>query len=330
MTITEAKTGNRPNRVRCFPSSAPLVESIAKEKWDLVKIMCTQPFNNRIQYGVSFITLHTPEDVKNNDSPLNQVSVAKQVKVENSDDKKIKFGKFTLRENSDSDSDTDKKKNSPFNRWKNSKSEPNDSKVSIKDQVRAKLEENRKRIRLIPDSSDEEEQKPKLKPNRNRTSGLVYEDEDDEPNDRLQKKIDKDKEQREKKTPKLLMQRDHTVTNSDRKSKFDVFVNDDGPSTSSSSRNRSPTRTSKPLFSSSSSNKKSPRKDKESERKTPKTPASAPPKDISYKPFHKLLEGVVFAFSGYVNPERGIVRQKALDMGAKYKPDWDSSCTHLM
>ncbi|XP_067012024.2 DNA repair protein XRCC1 isoform X2 [Anabrus simplex] len=48
------------------------------------------------------------------------------------------------------------------------------------------------------------------------------------------------------------------------------------------------------------------------------------------KPFNKLLEGVVFVISGYQNPERSNVRSMALEMGAKYKPDWDNSCTHLV
>lgn len=327
MTITEARSDRRPNHVRCFPRSAPLIESVAKEKWDLVKIVCTQPFNNRIQYGVSFITLHTPEDIKNDDSPVKKAQVTQQVKTDDSAEKKIKFGKFTMRASSESDSEDDKKKKeSPFNRWKSSKSDAKDSTVSIKDQVRAKLEENRKRIRMIPDSSEEDQPKPKPKLNRNRTTGLVYEDEDDEPNEKLQKKIDKDNEQRdkEKKTPR----RDQTPTNSDsKKIKFDAFINHDAPSTSSSpSRNKSPSRSSKPSSSSKRPPTKSPRKDKEPERKS----IPAPLKGVSYKPFHKLLEGVVLAFSGYVNPERGALRQKALDMGAKYKGDWDSRCTHLM
>ena len=47
-------------------------------------------------------------------------------------------------------------------------------------------------------------------------------------------------------------------------------------------------------------------------------------------PFREILKGVTFALSGYQNPLRGAVRDKALEMGAKYKPDWDSTCTHLI
>lgn len=46
--------------------------------------------------------------------------------------------------------------------------------------------------------------------------------------------------------------------------------------------------------------------------------------------FSKLLDGVVFVLSGFVNPERSILRSQALEMGAKYQPDWNSNCTLLI
>ncbi|KAL2539244.1 DNA-repair protein XRCC1 [Abeliophyllum distichum] len=46
--------------------------------------------------------------------------------------------------------------------------------------------------------------------------------------------------------------------------------------------------------------------------------------------FSKLMEGVVFVLSGFVNPERGILRSRMLEMGAEYHPDWNSNCTLLV
>ena len=39
---------------------------------------------------------------------------------------------------------------------------------------------------------------------------------------------------------------------------------------------------------------------------------------------------VIFVLSGYKNPERGDLREKALAMGAQYQPDWSPDSTHLM
>ncbi|XP_075226141.1 DNA repair protein XRCC1-like isoform X9 [Lycorma delicatula] len=50
----------------------------------------------------------------------------------------------------------------------------------------------------------------------------------------------------------------------------------------------------------------------------------------SKKDFSKIFDGVKFSMSGYENPLRSVLRSKALEMGAKYSNDWDSSCTHLI
>lgn len=44
----------------------------------------------------------------------------------------------------------------------------------------------------------------------------------------------------------------------------------------------------------------------------------------------KVLQGVVLVLSGFQNPFRSELRDKALEMGAKYRPDWSSDSTHLM
>ncbi|XP_017885646.1 DNA repair protein XRCC1 [Ceratina calcarata] len=51
------------------------------------------------------------------------------------------------------------------------------------------------------------------------------------------------------------------------------------------------------------------------------------------KLFSKLFEGVSFSLSGYVHPQRDEIRRKALDMGARYVADPNTSnkkCTHLI
>ena len=55
-----------------------------------------------------------------------------------------------------------------------------------------------------------------------------------------------------------------------------------------------------------------------------------PPKSSKEVAFHKLMKKVVFVLSGFQNPSRGQLRDKAMEMGADYKPDWGQTCTHLM
>ncbi|OUZ99685.1 BRCT domain [Macleaya cordata] len=53
-------------------------------------------------------------------------------------------------------------------------------------------------------------------------------------------------------------------------------------------------------------------------------------KTTNLSSFSKLMEGVVFVLSGFVNPERSTLRSHALEMGAEYQPDWNSDCTLLI
>lgn len=52
--------------------------------------------------------------------------------------------------------------------------------------------------------------------------------------------------------------------------------------------------------------------------------------NVPQVPFKRIMEGVVFVLSGFQNPFRGELREKALDMGAKYRPDWTPDSTHLI
>ena len=58
--------------------------------------------------------------------------------------------------------------------------------------------------------------------------------------------------------------------------------------------------------------------------------AAEPNKPSKEKAFGDLLKGVQFVLSGYQNPERAKIRDRAVEMGATYKPDWGKGCTHLM
>lgn len=48
------------------------------------------------------------------------------------------------------------------------------------------------------------------------------------------------------------------------------------------------------------------------------------------KPFDQILRGVNFVISGFQNPLRSDIREKALRMGAQYRRDWTPDSTHLM
>jgi DNA-repair protein XRCC1 len=58
MTPNESKSSNNKNRVKFFTYEDCLVKNLIDKKWERVKIVCTQPFNNDLQFGISYIKLY--------------------------------------------------------------------------------------------------------------------------------------------------------------------------------------------------------------------------------------------------------------------------------
>lgn len=54
MNPNESKTSKNPNQVRFF-SKDDLDEKTAKKQWDRIKIVCSQPFNKLVPYGLCFV-----------------------------------------------------------------------------------------------------------------------------------------------------------------------------------------------------------------------------------------------------------------------------------
>merc|ERR1712212_431686 len=54
----ESRNETQLTRVRMFTADK-LNSEIAKEKWDIIKAVCTQPFNKSFKYGLSFISIHS-------------------------------------------------------------------------------------------------------------------------------------------------------------------------------------------------------------------------------------------------------------------------------
>lgn len=65
-----------------------------------------------------------------------------------------------------------------------------------------------------------------------------------------------------------------------------------------------------------------------SQENASKTKSSA--SNLGATKFSKLLDGVIFVLSGFVNPERTVLRSQALEMGAQYQADWNADCTLLV
>lgn len=129
MTIPQSRVSESPNRVRCFGKDA-LMPDVAEEKWDMVKVTCTQGFNKHVQFGLSFITIHTPDAVTpsaSQSSPVKPAVTASPKEKKTCDEalglpENSAFAKFRMRvDSSDSDDKETDNGSTLFSKWKQEK-----------------------------------------------------------------------------------------------------------------------------------------------------------------------------------------------------------------
>lgn len=285
MSPLESRNETHTNRVRMF-GPEKLSQSVKDEKWDCVQIVCTQPFNKNIAFGLSFIKFHSPSE-KAEDVPIN-------AEAENAPSK---LGSFIVK--SDDEDDSLLTVGSWFGKQKAQVSEDNSSSVADEDSPSYAAA-------VLASSSIMTNVSPK--------------------NNTLKRKIDNatsvSNQPPPKKPPASNLKKNFIVYKP-----LDMSPERKKPNVEDGSTSKNPL-----------SNKKPPNKNASeiiNKPSTSKTPEPVKKKIQTGGKMKKvviggIMEKVVIVLSGFVNPMRSDLRDKALDMGAKYKGDWDKSCTHLV
>lgn len=268
MSPTESRNGTNLNRVRFFGPSQ-LQKAPAQEKWDRVKIICTQPYTRNIAYGLAFVKFHSPPD-KNDPLPATPPKLTK-------------LGQFRLKDESPSVAPS-LQPGSLFNAAKSS----TDLKVSP---LKEKLSYAAATLKTGGGSHSASSSTASSQP-------------------ATKRKFDFSKE-RQPGTPPAKK------------------------TSPMGSHKPSPVSTSSPSSAKASPAPKLAEK-RESLPKPDANPDAKPKQHRAKRPsaeqvsFNRVLEGVVFVLSGFQNPFRGELREKALELGAKYRPDWTPDATHLI
>uniref|UniRef100_A0A336MZK2 CSON010937 protein n=1 Tax=Culicoides sonorensis TaxID=179676 RepID=A0A336MZK2_CULSO len=311
MNETESRNGVKFNAVRTFLASDFNPKVAKDDQWDLVKIICTQPYIKTETFGLAFIAIYTdkPKPKKNEESP----SPIKPNPVMTKTSPKM-IGKFKLREPS-----PDEEVSSGLGllaKWKNEKKEDKMYTPPAKNSISKASSSTGKTV-----------------PDRNRTS-LLYGDDSDEENKRVKhsaKKLKVAQEERKRKSD----EDDSPVKRPKRSKGFDDFlknnfIDDDEKEMPGTSKNVIKIKKKDPEVKPKTEIKKSPKAvETPKPIKIPLKPkAASKPKQT--RPFKELFKNVTIVISGIQNPERANIRQKALDMGARYAPDWDTRSTHLI
>ncbi|XP_043113645.1 LOW QUALITY PROTEIN: DNA repair protein XRCC1 [Puntigrus tetrazona] len=274
MSPTESRNGTNTNRVRFF-GAGQLVKAAAQEKWDCVKVVCSQPYSKSVAYGVAFIKLHSPPDAS--DVPASTPP------------KLTKLGQFRVKEESPSSGSNIQPGSLFFSRD-----------GAAKASAGLKVSPQNDRLSYAAPALKSEGSSSQTSPSASQQAPL-------------KRKFEFSKERLEASGPPPKK-----------------------PGSSGSSELNAATPKSKartgatasPVSSASPAQKASDKRESPKSKPEPKPKPKAKP--VEPVPFNRIMEGVVFVLSGFQNPFRGELRDKALAMGARYRPDWTPDSTHLI
>ncbi|XP_070768198.1 DNA repair protein XRCC1 isoform X2 [Enoplosus armatus] len=280
MSPTESRNGTNMGRVRFF-GPHQLQKSTAQEKWDRVKIVCSQPYSKNIAYGLAFVKFHSPPD--------------KNDPLATTPPKLTKLGQFRVKDESPSSVPSLQPGSLFFNRDNATKSStslkvsPQSQKLSYAAAALQSGGSSHSSSQASSSSSPPAKRKFEFSKERQSASGPPP----------LKKISPAGSPEGKAATPKHK------------------------PSAAS---------TPSPSTAKASPAQKSAEKKRESQSKPEPKPKQQKAKSQTAQqvPLNRIMEGVVFVLSGFQNPFRGELREKALDMGAKYRPDWSPDSTHLI
>jgi len=282
MSVNEARVGESTGRVRMFGLDK-LSKEVSKEKWDLVKIIATQPFTSQTKYGVSFLVVSGPGV----EPPPSLVEAEKGQAG-------TALGAFKLKPEPESTIAP----GSYFARQRAASGERTGPGTSVAatlraDRTLAEMAVNKESSagRNVPKKQPvEKPPEQEIKQFKTKNSDI------------------RDKKRKLEMSPAVL---DEVKR---RKIRRDNFP----------SRNILPSEPDQPSSSRSVDVKKNTNKEICNRTNKPNVNQSKVGK------FSEFMKDVIFTISGFQNPLRGEIRQKGLEMGARYRKDWDDSCTHLI
>lgn len=293
MTPIESRNGTDLNRVRMFGPDK-LNKNVAGQKWDRLKVICTQPFNKQMQYGLSFIKVRSPNS---DSSPL-------PAKI-------TKLGSFTLKEE-DADPIS---VGSLFARRKDK--EPS-SPLSGAAAIRAASAEAVASV-SSPGTHKRKSQDPSPDVGFYQLKKKIISEPDPVKTPTVAKLV---------KPPSASGSHKKNHNDVKEKNKHDMDGQQNGKREAKHRSSETAEREGKCRKNKNINFKEETKTDRASTAKSP-TSILLPVKK-KFKPFSSLMDDVFFVMSGYQNPQRSQLRDMMVDMGAKYKSDWDPKCTHLI
>ncbi|XP_063829032.1 DNA repair protein XRCC1 [Ostrinia nubilalis] len=330
LSPAESRKDAGVERVRSFSGSQ--LAAARAQRWDRVRLVCSQPYNKHCKYGLSFVHISEPEDASApapapvpstvaGPSPVPGAALARLLDAGSSSDDEFKPGELFARHNSSRNS-TD---TGAQIRQATSQALKNISDSATK-LVKTPLSKHGSKRTNQPDDS--------CSSNRQRDD-LMYTDDDDKPHAKIDNIVQRHKDEKSKDEVKKTTEKKH-----DRK------ASNENPGRDKKEDSHKPT-----SDRSKDKNERTPKDDRKNRtdpvsQVSKEEPSTSSSRDNSEKDrkrsrddnhpkkaggdFQSILKGVVFVLSGYVNPRRAALRDIGLSLGARCERDWGPNCTHLI
>lgn len=326
LSAIDSRKEENVEKVRSF-SSENFAESARNQKWDRVRVVCSQPYNKHCKYGLSFIQIYEPERREvsvgvGSGAPLPLLALESR----SSDEDEFKPGQLFAN----------------FSQSTSGESQNSDAGGQVPEASKNVCDTPTGLSKIVPKKTKktQHDSGSSYVPDRQREA-LLYQVEDDQPHAKIDQVLNRHMDHKTKENSKTK----ESGKNEKKKNKPKLDTNACDATKNQNSQNKdklanTDTKTkmqndAKPLAS---------KKDERESRKRPRSDnvkkkdnigdgddggLRAGPVSDAERP-HSLLRGVALVLSGYENPRRATIRTAALALGATAHARWGPHCTHLI
>ncbi|XP_050663624.1 DNA repair protein XRCC1 isoform X2 [Leptidea sinapis] len=328
VSARDSRSDTPVERVRNFTADQ-LAAAARGQRWDRVRLVCTQPYNRHCQFGLSFIHIFEPEHLEQGTSAAGSSDKRLDIKESNANPSLPKR-LFNL-ETYSSDED-EFKPGQLFAKYQSKESD----RVHINTETQIR-QANSNALKNITDTTTklaktpisktcnkrDDNNSPRENDKKRQRNDVLYTKDDERPHDKIDRIVKEHKDnnniEREDINIKTRKGIDTQLKRNSNK------MNDSAKTKPDHKYSIKETKHTERKSTDVNINKRDNSSERvQSDHKRAKLSSAAGVGGGS------VLRGVVFSISGYQHPRRGAVRALALAMGARYRPDYTPDCTHLL
>ncbi|VVC98247.1 unnamed protein product [Leptidea sinapis] len=328
VSARDSRSDTPVERVRNFTADQ-LAAAVRGQRWDRVRLVCTQPYNRHCQFGLSFIHIFEPEHLEQGTSAAGSSDKRLDIKESNANPSLPKR-LFNL-ETYSSDED-EFKPGQLFAKYQSKESD----KVHINTETQIR-QANSNALKNITDTTTklaktpisktcnkrDDNNSPRENDKKRQRNDVLYTKDDERPHDKIDRIVKEHKDNNNIEREDInIKTRKGTDTQLKRNSNK---MNDSAKTKPDHKYSIKETKHTERKSTDVNINKRDNSSERvQSDHKRAKLSSAA--EEVGGG---SVLRGVVFSISGYQHPRRGAVRALALAMGARYRPDYTPDCTHL-